>query len=590
MSKEEKKIKELEELGISLVEDPVNTINRANPAKLKLTALTFMAIAKIEMYFLEKMLKQVETAKELANNNIASANMSDTEKNAFLDQIDKNVSILAKKVEDFKTNYSRLIAGSKRTLRVPENNTKRLFFRGSSIDKEAMVDVANSYKEINSIFSEAKSAFSTMAKPIKRDVEISAVEQDNIKNAVYQALNGIDGKNINDKNYQTAFSKVTDSAMKELEKTNIVNKEQKLDDFFNSEEKRTELDDNALRNVLKEGKVVSTKENPSSDNHFVKNSKAIDTSKVASSENNLSSILGEGQASIEPLAAKDNISIFDGSNIFSNSTPITGESKLINDTSSSNPKKADVIFKQQSSEESDDLSDKTISELTGKIMKDKTSIFDTVLKPEMVEVTTTSNETPSVDEATDVKEIIPDVDELRQQLNESVFEIEQNRLDKEEAKEQYNKEKSTRELKQKELSQSRQELEDIKQDIKKKEKEQQSIGKLNNDIEVALKLKKQIEENKRQAAQEAEETRKYQESLEEEHQKQVKVDKEKQGVLEEKNRLTAENSKVSSNLQAERERLEVLRKELQSFGSGNQDGITGNVKKSSVSFSTPIKR
>lgn len=544
MSKEEKKIKELEELGISLVEDPVNTINRANPAKLKLTALTFMAIAKIEMYFLEKMLKQVETAKELANNNIASANMSDTEKNAFLDQIDKNVSILAKKVEDFKTNYSRLIAGSKRTLRVPENNTKRLFFRGSSIDKEAMVDVANSYKEINSIFSEAKSA----------------------------------------------FSKVTDSAMKELEKTNIVNKEQKLDDFFNSEEKRTELDDNALRNVLKEGKVVSTKENPSSDNHFVKNSKAIDTSKVASSENNLSGILGEGQASIEPLAAKDNISIFDGSNIFSNSTPITGESKLINDTSSSNPKKADVIFKQQSSEESDDLSDKTISELTGKIMKDKTSIFDTVLKPEMVEVTTTSNETPSVDEATDVKEIIPDVDELRQQLNESVFEIEQNRLDKEEAKEQYNKEKSTRELKQKELSQSRQELEDIKQDIKKKEKEQQSIGKLNNDIEVALKLKKQIEENKRQAAQEAEETRKYQESLEEEHQKQVKVDKEKQGVLEEKNRLTAENSKVSSNLQAERERLEVLRKELQSFGSGNQDGITGNVKESSVSFSTPIKR
>lgn len=249
-----------------------------------------------------------------------------------------------------------------------------------------------------------------------------------------------------------------------------------------------------------------------------------------------------------------------------------------------------MIFKQQSSEESDDLSDKTISELTGKIMKDKTSIFDTVLKPEMVEVTTTSNETPSVDEATDVKEIIPDVDELRQQLNESVFEIEQNRLDKEEAKEQYNKEKSTRELKQKELSQSRQELEDIKQDIKKKEKEQQSIGKLNNDIEVALKLKKQIEENKRQAAQEAEETRKYQESLEEEHQKQVKVDKEKQGVLEEKNRLTAENSKVSSNLQAERERLEVLRKELQSFGSGNQDGITGNVKESSVSFSTPIKR
>mgnify|MGYP007124417108 FL=1 len=104
MSKEEKKIKELEELGISLVEDPVNTINRANPAKLKLQALTFMAIAKIEMYFLEKMLKQAETAKDLANKNIASVNMSDADKNAFLDQVDKNISILAKKVEDFKTN------------------------------------------------------------------------------------------------------------------------------------------------------------------------------------------------------------------------------------------------------------------------------------------------------------------------------------------------------------------------------------------------------------------------------------------------------------------------------------------------------
>ena len=382
MSKEEKKIKELEELGISLVEDPVNTINRANPAKLKLTALTFMAIAKIEMYFLEKMLKQAETAKDLANKNIASVNMSDADKNAFLDQVDENISILAKKVEDFKTNYSRLIAGSKRTLRVPENNTKRLFFRGSSIDKEAMVDVANAYKEINSIFSAAKSAFSAMAKPVKRDVEISAVEQDNIKNAVYQALNGIDEKNINDKNYQTAFSKVTDSAMKELEKTNIVNKEQKLDAFFNSGEieMHTELDDNTLRNVLKEGKVVSTDKASSKAESPSDDSKTDNASAGVSRNDSLDGILQKGQVSIEPIKSVESITNFDEDDIFSGSTPIVTENKLEASSSSDKIEKSTDIFKSQNT---DDLSDKVIGELTGKIVKNKTSIFDTDLKPVM---------------------------------------------------------------------------------------------------------------------------------------------------------------------------------------------------------------
>lgn len=584
MSKEEKKIKELEELGISLVEDPVNTINRANPAKLKLTALTFMAIAKIEMYFLEKMLKQAETAKDLANKNIASVNMSDADKNAFLNQVDKNISILAKKVEDFKTNYSRLIAGSKRTLRVPENNTKRLFFRGSSIDKEAMVDVANAYKEINSIFSEAKSAFSAMAKPVKRDVEISAVEQDNIKNAVYQALNGIDEKNINDKNYQTAFSKVTDSAMKELEKTNIVNKEQKLDAFFNSGEieMHTELDDNTLRNVLKEGKVVSTDKASSKAESPSDDSKTDNASAGVSRNDSLDGILQKGQVSIEPIKSVESITNFDEDDIFSGSTPIVTENKLEASSSSDKIEKSTDIFKSQNT---DDLSDKVIGELTGKIVKNKTSIFDTDLKPVM---TNSSDESASTDASTVIEEIIPDVEELRQQLNESVFEIEQNRVNKEKAKEQYNKEKSIRELKQKELSQSKQEVEDIKQDIERKEKEQQSIGKLKNDIEVALKLKKQIEENKRQAAQEAEETRKYQESLKEEQQKRAKVDAEKQGILEEKNRLSAENFKVSSNLQTEKEKLEDLKRELQSFNSESK--ATKIAEELNTSSSKPIKR
>ena len=52
---EEKKINELEELGVSIVENPSSTIERSNPTKLKLTTVTFMAIAKIQLYFLNKM-------------------------------------------------------------------------------------------------------------------------------------------------------------------------------------------------------------------------------------------------------------------------------------------------------------------------------------------------------------------------------------------------------------------------------------------------------------------------------------------------------------------------------------------------------
>ena len=52
MSEEEKKIKEMEELGIRLVDSPSETVAKASPTKLKLQALTFMVIGKIERYFL----------------------------------------------------------------------------------------------------------------------------------------------------------------------------------------------------------------------------------------------------------------------------------------------------------------------------------------------------------------------------------------------------------------------------------------------------------------------------------------------------------------------------------------------------------
>ena len=216
-----------------------------------------------------------------------------------------------------------------------------------------MVDVTNSYKEINSIFSEAKSAFSAMAKPVKRDVEISAVEQDNIKNAVYQALNGIDEKNINDKNYQTAFSKVTDSAMKELEKTNIVNKEQKLDAFFNSGEieMHTELDDNTLRNVLKEGKVVSTDKASSKAESPSDDSKTDNASAGVSRNDSLDGIHQKGQVSIEPIKSVESITNFDEDDIFSGSTPIVTENKLEASSSSDKIEKSTDIFKSQNTDD-----------------------------------------------------------------------------------------------------------------------------------------------------------------------------------------------------------------------------------------------
>ena len=48
MSEEEKKIKEMEELGIRLIDSPSETVAKASPTKLKLQALTFMVIGKIE--------------------------------------------------------------------------------------------------------------------------------------------------------------------------------------------------------------------------------------------------------------------------------------------------------------------------------------------------------------------------------------------------------------------------------------------------------------------------------------------------------------------------------------------------------------
>ena len=93
MNEEEKKIKEMEELGVSLIDAPRETVAKASPTKLKLQALTFMVIGKIEKNFLNKMLSQAKEAKSLASINLEKINtMSTAEKQDFKDKLDSNIT------------------------------------------------------------------------------------------------------------------------------------------------------------------------------------------------------------------------------------------------------------------------------------------------------------------------------------------------------------------------------------------------------------------------------------------------------------------------------------------------------------------
>lgn len=555
MSEEEKKIKEMEELGIRLIDSPSETVAKASPTKLKLQALTFMVIGKIERYFLNNMLKQAKEARNLAEVGLKNADMTLDDKMAFKKYLDSNITLLEEKMALFDKNYKRVIGRGKRSLKLPSANF--VILAANMVVKkrrqDTMVDMIDSYKQMNDVFSTAKTEFVGMPKPIKRDIEISKVEQEGIKKAVYQALSGMpDGKA---EDYASKLDDKVDARLdsiirKDKSRNKDKSKEQELDNFFENispVKEQTKLTTNELSQVLNGGKAKET-----------------DKTKT--------------------LATKDLDAVLNSGNpIFSNSPSIfEGKSSVINSEESVNrtdleDTKNSEMTQQNSFVEDIKLADDTLADFAGRLGVKKT------LENYDFDITNGEN--------------VPDVDDLKRQLEESAREREQKRIAKEEARKKYETEKLAREKEEKELSDSKKEIEKMKEDIKRKREEQEAIDKLNQRVKKALEYQKQIEENKRAALEEEEEARKYQETLRIEKESQTKMAVEKEKVQSERVALQSENTEADSDLKEKKAMLQEFRKQLQEFGKNNEKIIpefygyaepkTIDIQKNDF-FSTPI--
>lgn len=519
MSEEEKKIKEMEELGIRLVDSPSETVAKASPTKLKLQALTFMVIGKIERYFLGNMLKQAKEARNLAEVGLRKTDMTLDDKMAFKEYLDSNITLLEEKMALFDKNYKRVIGRGKRSLKIPSTNIKILFANGiiKKHKQKTMIDMVDAYKQMNDVFSTAKTEFSGMPKPIKRDVEVSKAEQDNIKQAVYEALSNTDDKEV--EKYASNFDKKEETIDDIIRNSNYSeNKEKKLDDFFNnvsSGKSHDKLDNESLGQVLNKGKVKE------------KESKSLENKQ-------LDEVLNGGKPVFSNLT--NNTSIFDGSPTISS---------------------AGYIGKNDSRKNADYdkmLADDDIVSLTDRLTKNKENlVFNKPLS---------NNEYVEIDESS-----VPNVVDLRAKLDESINEIERKRQAKEEARKKYEAEKQAREQEENELSESKRLIAEMRKEIERKREEQKAIEELNQKVEKALKYQRQIEENRRAALEEEEEARKYQETLRIEKENQTKVAQEKEKLQSERVVLQSETSKVDSSLQKEKEKLEEARRELQMFNT-----------------------
>ncbi len=556
MSEEEKKIKEMEELGIRLIDSPSETVAKASPTKLKLQALTFMVIGKIERYFLNNMLKQAKEARNLAEVGLKNADMTLDDKMAFKNYLDSNITLLEEKMALFDKNYKRVIGRGKRSLKLPSANFV-ILAANMAVKKrrqDTMVDMIDSYKQMNDVFSTAKTEFVGMPKPIKKDIEISKVEQEGIKKAVYQALSGMHDEKVKD--YASKLDDKVDARLdsiirKDKSRNKDKSKEQELDNFFENispVKEQTKLTTNELSQVLNGGKAKET-----------------DKTKT--------------------LATKDLDAVLNSGNpIFSNSPSIfEGKSSVIN--SEENVNRTDLedtknseMTQQNSSVEDIKLADDTLADFAGRLGVKKTL--------------------ENYDFAITNGENVPDVDDLKRQLEESAREREQKRIAKEEARKKYEAEKLAREKEEKELSDSKKEIEKMKEDIKRKREEQEAIDKLNQRIKKALEYQKQIEENKRAALEEEEEARKYQETLRIEKESQTKMAKEKEKVQSERVALQSENTEADSDLKEKKAMLQEFRKQLQEFGTNNEKIIPefyGYSEPKAIDiqendfFSTPIK-
>lgn len=519
MSEEEKKIKEMEELGIRLIDSPSETVAKASPTKLKLQALTFMVIGKIERYFLGNMLKQAKEARNLAEVGLRKTDMTLDDKMAFKEYLDSNITLLEEKMALFDKNYKRVIGRGKRSLKIPSTNIKILFANGiiKKHKQKTMIDMVDAYKQMNDVFSTAKTEFSGMPKPIKRDVEVSKAEQDNIKQAVYEALSNTDDKEV--EKYASNFDKKEETIDDVIRNSNYSeNKEKKLDDFFNnvsSGKSHDKLDNESLGQVLNKGKVKE------------KESKSLENKQ-------LDEVLNGGKPVFSNLT--NNTSIFDGSPTISS---------------------AGYIGKSDSRKNADYdkmLADDDIVSLTDRLTKNKENlVFNKPLS---------NNEYVEIDESS-----VPNVVDLRAKLDESINEIERKRQAKEEARKKYEAEKQAREQEENELSESKRLIAEMRKEIERKREEQKAIEELNQKVEKALKYQRQIEENRRAALEEEEEARKYQETLRIEKENQTKVAQEKEKLQSERVVLQSETSKVDSSLQKEKEKLEEARRELQMFNT-----------------------
>ena len=519
MSEEEKKIKEMEELGIRLIDSPSETVAKASPTKLKLQALTFMVIGKIERYFLGNMLKQVKEARNLAEVGLRKTDMTLDDKMAFKEYLDFNITLLEEKMALFDKNYKRVIGRGKRSLKIPSTNIKILFANGiiKKHKQKTMIDMVDAYKQMNDVFSTAKTEFSGMPKPIKRDVEVSKAEQDNIRQAVYEALSNTDDKEV--EKYASNFDKKEETIDDVIRNSNYSeNKEKKLDDFFNnvsSGKSHDKLDNESLGQVLNKGKVKE------------KESKSLENKQ-------LDEVLNGGKPVFSNLA--NNTSIFDGS-------PTISSAGYIGKNDSRKNAADDKI-----------LADDDIVSLTDRLTKNKENlVFNKPLS---------NNEYVEIGESS-----VPNVVDLRAKLDESINEIERKRQAKEEARKKYEAEKQAREQEENELSESKRLIAEMRKEIERKREEQKAIEELNQKVEKALKYQRQIEENRRAALEEEEEARKYQETLRIEKENQTKVAQEKEKLQSERVVLQSETSKVDSSLQKEKEKLEEARRQLQMFNT-----------------------
>ena len=556
MSEEEKKIKEMEELGIRLIDSPSETVAKASPTKLKLQALTFMVIGKIERYFLNNMLKQAKEARNLADVGLRNADMTLDDKMAFKKYLDSNITLLEEKMALFDKNYKRVIGHGKRSLKLPSANFV-ILAANMTVKKrrqDTMVDMIDAYKQMNDVFATTKTEFAGMPKPIKKDIEVSKVEQEGIKKAVYQALSGMPDEKVED--YASKFDEKVDARLdsiirKDKSRNKDKSKEQELDNFFENIspiKEQTKLATGELNQVLNGGKAKET-----------------DKTKT--------------------LATKDLDTVLNSGNpIFSNSPSIfEGKPSIINLEESANKTNLEDIDisampQQNSSVEDVKLADVDIADFAGRLGAKKN------LEKYDFDITNGEN--------------VLDVDDLKRQLEESAREREQKRIAKEEARKKYEAEKLAREKEEKELSDSKKEIEKMKEDIKRKREEQEAIDKLNQRVKKALEYQKQIEENKRAALEEEEEARKYQETLRIEKESQTKMTKEKEKVQSERVALQSENTEADSDLKEKKAMLQEFRKQLQKFGTNNEKIIPefyGYAEPKAIDiqendfFSTPIK-